>query len=117
MVNFSKDWNGKLSWGLIPTVRLFTVPKLIYYQDIKGQPTQIQLNSKKIHNGYLWILKRMLLKNIPSFVKIADSGLTPPDYDKLMQRMYGSKPEWKGGDTSMLVLIFVRDFAPDFTID
>lgn len=110
MVNFSKNWNNKLDWGLISTVRLYTVPKILYYEKIQGQPTQIQLNNKKLHNGYLWIIKRMLLKNIPYFVKIADTGLTPLDFDELMRNMYCRKPEWKGEDTCMLVLIFVRSF-------
>lgn len=110
MVNFSKNWNKKLDWGLIPTVRLYSVDKLLYYQGIKDYPTQIQLNNKKIHTGYLWIIKKMKLKNIPHYIKIADTGLTPPDFDDLMAKMYSKKSTWKGQDTVMLVLVFVRDF-------
>ncbi len=111
MVDFYKNWNGKLDWGIIPTIRFYTVDKYIYYLDKIGYPLPINLKGKKHCIGYLWQVKKLLLKNIPSYFTFADSGLTPPDFYELMAKMYSKKPEWKGDNTLMIILLFVKDFS------
>ena len=111
MVNFNRNWNGKLDWGIIPTVRLFTVDKYFYYHGIKGKPTKVQLNNRTLHTAYPWMIKRALLKNIPHYIKVADTGLTPSEFDRLMMQIYSKRREWKGEDTNMMILLFVKNFA------
>ena len=108
-MKFSKNWNNKLSWGIFTTVRLWTPDKEIYYKSLKGRLNNIVLKNEFHSRAYLWLLKKMLLKDIPDYVKIQDTGLTPREFDNLIKKFYSMKDEWKGGDTPMLVLVYVKD--------
>lgn len=108
MVNFSKNWAGKLDWGIFTTVRLDEEDKYYYYFDRKGQKLPIEINYKKIGEAWLWDVQRRKLKNIPDWLKTADTGLAPADFDKLMEKFYCKNPSWKGEDTVMLLLLFVN---------
>ena len=69
MVNFSKNWNNKLDWGIIPTWRLYTSEKLEYYNKGIGGKHIIELNNKRYCGAYLWqVTHPTKLKEIPDYV-------------------------------------------------
>lgn len=108
MVNFSKNWNNKLSWGIIPTVRLYTQEKFEYYKQQIGKAMPIMLNREKICKGSLYLIQREELGKIAHNLKRLDTGLEPEEFDKLIERYYSKKPEWKGDRTEMMILFFLR---------
>jgi len=110
MVNFSKNWNNKLDWGIIPTWRLHSQDKYFYYEKLQHKLQNININGKIIHQAYLWDLKVMKLNEIPDYMKIADTGLTPKEFDDLMEKMYSKKPGWHGAETLMIGLFFIKKF-------
>lgn len=112
MVNFSKNWNNKLDWGIIPTWRLHTPERLEYYKKGIGGKHIIKLIGKQYCRAYLWqVTPPTRLKDIPNYMKVADTGLSPKEFDNLIESFYSKKPQWKGGDTELIGLFYIKDFG------
>jgi len=81
-INFSEDWNNKLSCKIFSTIRKLTSEKLDHYADNIGAVFDVTLNDVKTCEARLIGMKYSRLSDIPDYLLWLDTG-TPTRDDSL----------------------------------
>lgn len=97
-LDFSYNWNNKLSSTFFTTLRLFS-PK---YQ--VGKTFQVRLKGKDLCIVQCADFKPLLLSDINSYIAGLDTGYSVPECRSIIQKMYPTK-DWK---TQRLVLVLFQ---------
>lgn len=109
-IEFSKDWNNKLSGDYFTTIRIFDDGKFLYYLQClrQGFVFDVAVNKSIVAKAKLVDISVSLLKNIDITLINTDSGLSEPDFYLLMEKMYQKKDMWAEDYTPMVVLCFKK---------
>ncbi len=83
LINFSYNWNGKLSTGVFTTLRLHNPGKYIV-----GNDYQIQLKGKAIAAATLISKFVVRLDQLTDYVCYLDTGYSKAETLTILQRMY-----------------------------
>lgn len=100
-INFSQNWNNKLSGKAFTTIRLHNPHKYKL-----GDNYEVAIKEKPLGTASLVDLKKITLRMLDNFTARLDTGYSANDTIKLLQQMYKNKNiNW---DTQILdVCLFV----------
>lgn len=82
-IDFSQNWNNKLSCNAFSTLRLQNNRKYIV-----GQTYEISLEGKFLGFAQLAVKNSFLGKNISEFIARIDTGLSVTELKKILKNMY-----------------------------
>lgn len=107
-IKFIKNWNNKLNCDYFTSVRLKTEKNLGYYHGGLNEEWDVLLNDVNFGKASLVSISIKALTDFTYIETYLDAGLKYVDFFELMEKMYSNKPEWKGFETDMIILLFKK---------
>ena len=107
-IKFSENWNNKLGCIYFTTARLSTPSKLEYYNSEIGNQFEVVLKGETHSIVTLRTVVTMKINELNHHFTHLDAGMKFTEFIDLMTKMYNKKPEWKGLETKLIVLLFKK---------
>jgi hypothetical protein len=100
-INFSTNWNNKLSCQAFTTLRIYNAEK-----HVTGTAVDIQLKGNTLDTGIIKQVKVLNIEQINDYIAYLDTGYSREECMNILKRMY-STADWN--TTRLALILIVKD--------